>query len=55
MVLSQRPFSLGGLFRQNVIGSGFSIDNFTGAGFFKPLGCSAVGFDFWHDYFLSFY
>ena len=54
MVLSQRPFSLGGLFRQNMIGSGFSIDDFTGAGFFKALGCRAIRFDFRHDLFLSF-
>ena len=54
MVLSQRPFSLGGLLRQNMVGSGFSIDEFAGAGLFKPLGCSAIRFYFWHDSFLSF-
>jgi hypothetical protein len=37
-----------------MVGAGFSVDDFTGAGFFKSLGCSAIGFDFWHDYFLSF-
>jgi hypothetical protein len=38
-----------------MVGAGLSIDDFTGAGFFKSLGSSAVGFDFWHDYFLSLY
>jgi hypothetical protein len=55
VVLPQRPFSLGGLFRQNMIGTGFSIDDFTGTGFFKALGCSAIGFDFWHYPILSLY
>jgi hypothetical protein len=32
-----------------MIGAGFSINNFSGARFFKPLGCGAIRFDFRHD------
>jgi hypothetical protein len=45
---AQRAFTLGGLFRQNMAGAGFSVDNFSGAGCFKTLGGRTICFYFRH-------
>jgi hypothetical protein len=54
MAFSERPLALGGFFRKHMAGTGFSINDFTGARFFKPFGSRPICFDFGHVC-LSFY
>jgi len=49
----QCSFALGGFFCQDMAGTGFTVKNFSAAGFFKPFGRRSIGFNFWHNFFSS--
>jgi len=49
--LPQFSFTLGGFLCQDMAGTSFPINNFSGAGFFKTLGGRAIGFNFGHEFF----
>jgi hypothetical protein len=51
--LPQSSFALGGFFCQNMAGTGFPVNNFSTAGFFKPFGRRSIGFNFGHNFFSS--
>ena len=49
MRLPQCSFALGGFFGQDMAGTGFTVNNFSAAGFFKPFGRRSIGFNFGHN------
>jgi len=53
LFFAQGTFAFGRLFRQNMTGTGFMIDNFSGAGFSKSFCGGPICFYLWHIDFSS--